>query len=53
MATVAMMAQVSAPFARSGHCTEFVREIEETYTAQALIMTDKDNNQSRHSTPAP
>lgn len=25
--------------------TDFVRQIEETYTAQALIMTDKDNNQ--------
>jgi adenosine kinase len=25
--------------------TRFVREISETYTAQALIMTDKDNNQ--------
>jgi adenosine kinase len=28
-----------------GIATEFVRQIEETYTAQALIMTDKDNNQ--------
>jgi adenosine kinase len=25
--------------------TDFVRQIDETYTAQALIMTDKDNNQ--------
>jgi adenosine kinase len=25
--------------------TEFVRRIDETYTAQALIMTDRDNNQ--------
>lgn len=25
--------------------TEFVREIEDTYTAQAMIMTDRDNNQ--------
>jgi adenosine kinase len=25
--------------------TDFVRQIEDTYTAQALIMTDKDNNQ--------
>ena len=28
-----------------GIATEFVRQIDETYTAQALIMTDKDNNQ--------
>jgi len=28
-----------------GIATDFVRQIEETYTAQALIMTDKDNNQ--------
>jgi len=28
-----------------GIATEFVREIGDTYTAQALIMTDQDNNQ--------
>jgi len=28
-----------------GIATEFVRQIADTYTAQALIMTDKDNNQ--------
>jgi adenosine kinase len=28
-----------------GISTEFVREIDETYTAQAMIMTDRDNNQ--------
>jgi adenosine kinase len=28
-----------------GIATDFVRQIEETYTAQALIMTDTDNNQ--------
>jgi adenosine kinase len=28
-----------------GIATEFVRQIGETYTAQALIMTDQDNNQ--------
>ncbi|MCM2253349.1 MAG: carbohydrate kinase family protein, partial [Ramlibacter sp.] len=25
--------------------TEFIREVDETYTAQAMIMTDRDNNQ--------
>ncbi len=28
-----------------GIATDYVRQIEETYTAQALIMTDRDNNQ--------
>ena len=28
-----------------GISTEFVREIDGTYTAQAMIMTDRDNNQ--------
>lgn len=28
-----------------GISTEFVREISDTYTAQAMIMTDRDNNQ--------
>lgn len=28
-----------------GISTEFVREVDETYTAQAMIMTDRDNNQ--------
>lgn len=28
-----------------GISTEFVRQIDDTYTAQALIMTDRDNNQ--------
>ena len=28
-----------------GISTEFVRELEDTYTAQAMIMTDRDNNQ--------
>lgn len=28
-----------------GIATDYVRQIDETYTAQALIMTDKDNNQ--------
>ena len=28
-----------------GISTEFVREVGETYTAQAMIMTDRDNNQ--------
>jgi adenosine kinase len=28
-----------------GISTDFVREIDETYTAQAMIMTDRDNNQ--------
>ena len=28
-----------------GIATDFVRQIEETYTAQAMIMTDRDNNQ--------
>lgn len=28
-----------------GIATQFVREVGETYTAQALIMTDRDNNQ--------
>jgi adenosine kinase len=28
-----------------GIATDYVRQIEETYTAQALIMTDQDNNQ--------
>jgi adenosine kinase len=28
-----------------GISTEFVREVEDTYTAQAMIMTDVDNNQ--------
>jgi adenosine kinase len=28
-----------------GISTEFVRQVEETYTAQAMIMTDRDNNQ--------
>ncbi len=28
-----------------GISTEFVREVNDTYTAQAMIMTDKDNNQ--------
>jgi adenosine kinase len=28
-----------------GIATEFVRQMDETYTAQALIMTDRDNNQ--------
>ncbi|HMN58639.1 MAG TPA: PfkB family carbohydrate kinase, partial [Ottowia sp.] len=28
-----------------GISTEFVREVDDTYTAQAMIMTDRDNNQ--------
>lgn len=28
-----------------GISTEYVREVDETYTAQAMIMTDRDNNQ--------
>ena len=28
-----------------GISTEFVREVQDTYTAQAMIMTDRDNNQ--------
>jgi adenosine kinase len=28
-----------------GISTEFVRQVEDTYTAQAMIMTDRDNNQ--------
>lgn len=28
-----------------GVSTEFVRTIDDTYTAQAMIMTDRDNNQ--------
>jgi adenosine kinase len=28
-----------------GISTDFVREVDETYTAQAMIMTDRDNNQ--------
>ncbi|MFZ2737743.1 MAG: carbohydrate kinase family protein [Burkholderiaceae bacterium] len=28
-----------------GIATEFVRQLEDTYTAQAMIMTDRDNNQ--------
>ena len=28
-----------------GISTELIREVEETYTAQAMIMTDRDNNQ--------
>ena len=28
-----------------GISTEFVRQVEDTYTAQAMIMTDQDNNQ--------
>ena len=28
-----------------GIATDYVRQIEETYTAQAMIMTDRDNNQ--------
>jgi adenosine kinase len=30
---------------RLGISTEFVRQVEDTYTAQAMIMTDRDNNQ--------
>ena len=30
---------------QQGISTEFVREVEGTYTAQAMIMTDRDNNQ--------
>ena len=30
---------------RLGIGTEFVRQIDDTYTAQAMIMTDRDNNQ--------
>jgi adenosine kinase len=32
-------------FEQLGIATEFVLRVEETYTAQAMIMTDKDNNQ--------
>ncbi|HKB52946.1 MAG TPA: carbohydrate kinase family protein [Ramlibacter sp.] len=28
-----------------GISTDFIREVDETYTAQAMIMTDRDNNQ--------
>jgi adenosine kinase len=28
-----------------GISTEFIRQVEDTYTAQAMIMTDRDNNQ--------
>ena len=34
-----------ARLADQGISTEFVREVRESYTAQALIMTDRDNNQ--------
>ena len=30
---------------RKGISTEFIRELTDTYTAQAMIMTDRDNNQ--------
>jgi adenosine kinase len=30
---------------RQGISTEFVREVDDAYTAQAMIMTDRDNNQ--------
>ena len=29
---------------RKGISTEFIRELTDTYTAQAMIMTDRDNN---------
>src|SRR5215213_971364 len=32
-------------FERLGIATEFVLRVEDTYTAQAMIMTDRDNNQ--------
>ena len=34
-----------ARFARLGISTEFVGQVEDTLTAQAMIMTDRDNNQ--------
>ena len=34
-----------ARLAELGIATEFVREVEDSYTAQAMIMTDVDNNQ--------
>ena len=34
-----------ARLAQLGIGTEFVREVSDTYTAQAMIMTDRDNNQ--------
>ena len=36
-----------------GISTEFVREVTDTYTAQAMIMTDRDTTRSQPSTPAP
>ncbi len=34
-----------ARLAAQGISTEFVRQVDDTYTAQAMIMTDRDNNQ--------
>ena len=38
-------AEYVARFEALGIATEFVREVSDTYTAQAMIMTDRDNNQ--------
>ena len=38
-------ADYAARLKAMGISTEFVREVEDNYTAQAMIMTDRDNNQ--------
>lgn len=38
-------AEYAARMKAMGIDTEFVREVSDTYTAQAMIMTDRDNNQ--------
>ena len=38
-------AEYAARMKAQGISTEFVREVEDAYTAQAMIMTDRDNNQ--------
>ena len=38
-------AEYAARMKGMGISTEFVREVADTYTAQAMIMTDRDNNQ--------
>ena len=38
-------AEYAARMKAMGISTEFVREVADSYTAQAMIMTDKDNNQ--------
>jgi adenosine kinase len=46
MATVGNDSQDYLAHLRSkGISTEFIRELSDTYTAQAMIMTDRDNNQ--------